>query len=191
MGTPVESLILLEQDVASQRVVDIAFDLAHQLSHFLLSSTQEYAKYFKMLSMGLPKDAVKNALTRDGKDPTIMDLDANKSLKSQLQGSAEPKDDGPMLKDDPVGLVLPCGPCYQVLYQPFLITYHFLAASTSKGIRQIFQNAHHGLTKGCCQKCPCTGWQGPHHNGLGCQQELKISAWRKGGTKGRWTNVEG
>jgi len=27
-----------------------------------------------MLNMGLPKDAVKNALSRDGKDPSIMDL---------------------------------------------------------------------------------------------------------------------
>ena len=59
-----------------------------------------------MLNMGLPKDAVKNALARDGKDPTIMDLDVNKSLKSQLGGNDEPKDAGPPLKDDPVGLVL-------------------------------------------------------------------------------------
>jgi hypothetical protein len=36
-----------------------------------------------MLKMGLPVGAVKNALTRDGKDPSIMDLDPNKSLSYQ------------------------------------------------------------------------------------------------------------
>ena len=35
--------------------------------------------------MGLPIGAVKNALVRDGKDPSIMDLDPNKSTKSQLE----------------------------------------------------------------------------------------------------------
>lgn len=34
--------------------------------------------------MGLPLDAVKNALQRDGKDPTIMDLDHDKSVVFQL-----------------------------------------------------------------------------------------------------------
>ena len=65
-----------------------------------LKEDPEYTKYFKMLSMGLPVDAVKNALARDGKDPTIMDLDPNKSLSSQLD-SAEEKDLGTPLKDDP------------------------------------------------------------------------------------------
>ncbi|CAB9518801.1 Formin-like protein [Seminavis robusta] len=62
-----------------------------------LKDDPEYTKYFKMLNMGLPKDAVKNALERDGKDPSIMDLDPNKSVKSQLGGG----DDGPPLKEDP------------------------------------------------------------------------------------------
>ena len=65
-----------------------------------LKDDPDYAKYFKMLSMGLPVDAVKNALVRDSKDPTIMDLDPNKSLKSQL-GQNEEKDLGIPIKDDP------------------------------------------------------------------------------------------
>ena len=80
-----------------------------------LKEDPEYVKYFKMLSMGLPMGAVKNALSRDGKDPATMDLDPNKSLKSQ-QGSGE-KDMGVPLKEDPeyskyfkmLGMGLPLG----------------------------------------------------------------------------------
>lgn len=54
-------------------------------------------------------DAVKHAMKRDEKDPTIMDLDHDKSLKSQQKEKAEEKEstdesnenDGPALKDDP------------------------------------------------------------------------------------------
>ena len=53
-----------------------------------------------MLKMGLPMGAVKNALQRDGKDPSIMDLDPEKSVKSQTGGGAA-EDDGPPLKEDP------------------------------------------------------------------------------------------
>jgi hypothetical protein len=68
-----------------------------------LKEDPEYNKYFKMLSMGLPKDAVKNALARDGKDPSIMDLDPNKSVKSQIDGSGgqAEMDTGVPLKEDP------------------------------------------------------------------------------------------
>merc|ERR1712238_188641 len=65
-----------------------------------LKDDPEYAKYFKMLKMGLPMGAVKHAVTRDEKDPTIMDLDPNKSVKSQLDKGKE-EDEGPALKDDP------------------------------------------------------------------------------------------
>ena len=51
-----------------------------------LRDSPEYAKYFKMMKMGLPKDAVKNALRRDGKDPAIADLDPEKSLTNQQSG---------------------------------------------------------------------------------------------------------
>jgi hypothetical protein len=42
--------------------------------------------------------AVQNAMQRDGFDPSIMDLDREKSVASQLHKG---KDDGPPLKDDP------------------------------------------------------------------------------------------
>jgi hypothetical protein len=57
-----------------------------------------------MLKMGLPVDAVKHAMKRDEKNPTIMDLDPEKSLKSQqkeVRAGDEKSDDGPALKDDP------------------------------------------------------------------------------------------
>ena len=44
--------------------------------------------------------AVKNALQRDGLDPGIMDLDPEKSLKSQTEGG-DSADTGPPLKEDP------------------------------------------------------------------------------------------
>lgn len=42
-----------------------------------LKDDPEYTKYFKMLKMGLPMGAVKNALQRDEKDPSVSDCDAS------------------------------------------------------------------------------------------------------------------
>ncbi|KAL7522550.1 hypothetical protein ACHAWX_007259 [Stephanocyclus meneghinianus] len=63
-----------------------------------LKDDPKYQKYFRMLKMGLPMGAVQNAMQRDGLDPTIMDLDPDKSVSSQLK---KEEDDGPPLKDDP------------------------------------------------------------------------------------------
>ena len=52
-----------------------------------------------MMKLGLPVGAAKNAMLRDGKDPSIMDLDPNKSLKSQTKN--EVIDTGVAMKDDP------------------------------------------------------------------------------------------
>lgn len=52
-----------------------------------------------MLKMGLPVGAVKNTLVRDGRDQTIMELDPDKSLRSQLKG--ETNGDGPPFREDP------------------------------------------------------------------------------------------
>ena len=49
-----------------------------------LEEDPEFSKYYKMLKMGLPMGAVKNALQRDGKDPAIMDLDPKLSASYQL-----------------------------------------------------------------------------------------------------------
>jgi hypothetical protein len=48
-----------------------------------LEKDPEYSKYFKMLKMGMPKEQVLHAMTRDEKDLSILNLDPNKSLKSQ------------------------------------------------------------------------------------------------------------
>ena len=45
--------------------------------------------------------AVKNAVQRDGLDPSIMDLDPEKSIASQLNKEEELVDNGPPLKEDP------------------------------------------------------------------------------------------
>ena len=70
-----------------------------------------YAKYWKMLKVGLPLGAVMNACERDSVDPTVMKLDPNKSLASQRKTEKdkskagdekeEEADSGPALKDDP------------------------------------------------------------------------------------------
>lgn len=59
-----------------------------------------FQKYFKMFKMGLPDGAVRNAMQRDGVDPSILDLDHSRSLKSQMKSSTE-EDDGVAIKDDP------------------------------------------------------------------------------------------
>lgn len=53
--------------------------------------------------MGLPMGAAKQACVRDGKDPSIMDLDPDRSLTSQKGGNdiSSPIDTNPPLKDDP------------------------------------------------------------------------------------------
>ena len=66
-----------------------------------LKDDPKYSKYFKMAKMGLPVGAVKNAMVRDGMDPSIMDLDPEKSVASQLNKDEDIVDVGPPLKDDP------------------------------------------------------------------------------------------
>lgn len=66
-----------------------------------LKDDPAFSKYFKMLKMGLPTEAVKNAMQRDEIDPSILDLDHSKSLNIQT-GRANQKP-GEVLdwKDDP------------------------------------------------------------------------------------------
>jgi hypothetical protein len=64
-----------------------------------LKDDPKYSKYFKMLKMGLPKEAAKHAMVRDQLDPSILDLDPDKSLKSHKVGGKE--NTGPPLTDDP------------------------------------------------------------------------------------------
>jgi hypothetical protein len=92
-----------------------------------LKDDPKYNKYFKMLKMvsnicslvaslfntylplcllfdpmqGLPLGAVKNALQRDGLDPSVMDLDPERSVASQTRVEEEIVDKDPPLKEDP------------------------------------------------------------------------------------------
>ena len=43
-----------------------------------------FHKYFRMNALGIPMEAAKNACEMDGYDPRVMDLDASRSLESQL-----------------------------------------------------------------------------------------------------------
>ena len=47
-----------------------------------LKDDPAYAKYFKMIKLGLPMGAVKNAMERDGVDPSVMDGDHNAPVPS-------------------------------------------------------------------------------------------------------------
>jgi len=74
-----------------------------------LKKDPKFEKYFRMLAKGLPSGAVRNALIRDGLDASIVDLDPEKSLASQMSGKgggggggADNIDAGPALKDDPM-----------------------------------------------------------------------------------------
>ena len=70
-----------------------------------LKNDPEYQKYFKMLKVGMPRDAVVQALERDGKSGSILDLDPEKPYATQTaeksgDNMGEKKSDVP-IKDDP------------------------------------------------------------------------------------------
>ena len=54
-----------------------------------LHSDPEYAKYFKMLKLGLPRESVIKAIERDGKDVKVLDLDPHRPLAEQKQNADE------------------------------------------------------------------------------------------------------
>ncbi|KAL3782204.1 hypothetical protein HJC23_001024 [Cyclotella cryptica] len=74
-----------------------------------LKNDPEYQKYFKMLKVGMPRDAVEQALERDGKSASVLDLDPEKSYASQMmkdsldesRDEVEEKNPDPPIKDDP------------------------------------------------------------------------------------------
>ena len=66
--------------------------------------------------------AVKNAMQRDELDPTIMDLDHDKSLDSQRPSKIDKVDDGPPLNEDPK---------YQKYFKMLKMVSLFICASLS------------------------------------------------------------
>jgi len=63
-----------------------------------LKNDPEFAKYFKMISMGIPMGAVQQALARDGKDPSTMEMDHDKSYSPKPETKVSTR---PPLRDDP------------------------------------------------------------------------------------------
>jgi len=52
--------------------------------------------------MGIPAGAVQNALKKEGKDTSIIDMDPEKSYASQVKGKDDVKEDSdPPLREDP------------------------------------------------------------------------------------------
>ena len=56
-----------------------------------LKEMEEFAKYFKMLKAGLPKEVVKHSMKRDGKDPDVLDNDPNLPLPVVVPLNQDPK----------------------------------------------------------------------------------------------------
>ena len=56
-----------------------------------LKSDERFSKYFKMLSVGLSKEAVQHRMQRDGLDPKILDMDPDKPYSD---GTDEGRDRG-------------------------------------------------------------------------------------------------
>ena len=64
-----------------------------------LKSDERFSKYFKMLSVGLSKEAVQHRMQRDGLDPKILDMDPDKPYSDGTDKSAT-EASGPPLKSD-------------------------------------------------------------------------------------------
>jgi hypothetical protein len=141
------------------------------------------------ISQGLPMGAVQNAMQRDGLDPSIMDLDHNKSVASQQKKDDD--EDGPPLKDDPkyqkyfkvifliiIVLLLNIF-AHNPLSTVILNEIKMLKMVRTTACNQfdsrrmkimLMQNMFcfviaAGPSKGCCSKCHAKGWLGPNHNG--------------------------
>jgi Formin Homology 2 Domain/Subunit CCDC53 of WASH complex len=54
-----------------------------------LKDDPKFSRYFKMLSVGMPMEVVKHAMTRDGLDPSVMDGDHNKPAGIPLKDDPE------------------------------------------------------------------------------------------------------
>ena len=65
----------------------------------------EYEKHFNMVKMGMPKEMVRQALERDGKDPSIADMDPKQPLvspevKKEEDEVKKEEDSNPPIKEE-------------------------------------------------------------------------------------------
>jgi hypothetical protein len=144
--------------------------------------------------------AVQNAMQRDGLDPTIMDLDHNKSVASQLK---KEEDDEPPLKEDPKYqkyFKVRCFValnwcklefthlsfslfCFQML-QMVRSSYWNLSLRTS---RQLNFALFLGSSNGCCSECNAARRLRSNYYGFGSQQICRESAEER---RRQWTSTE-
>jgi hypothetical protein len=57
-----------------------------------------YEKYFRVMARGVPPEAVKHMMVKEGVDPAVLDCDPNLPLPDAFS----PYTNGPPLKQDPV-----------------------------------------------------------------------------------------
>jgi hypothetical protein len=62
-----------------------------------VSEHPKYAKFFKMLKVGLPRDAVKNKMTQEGVDAAMLDRDPAELIPLNDAPAAAAQDPGPMV----------------------------------------------------------------------------------------------
>ena len=118
IGMPIENVVqALERDgkdpliaemdpnksYESQRKKEKSESQAKEETDVPLKDMPEYTKFFKMIKMGIPLGAVRQALQKEGKDPDIAEMDPNKSLSSQQKAKPKQpeKPSDPPLKEDP------------------------------------------------------------------------------------------
>jgi hypothetical protein len=65
-----------------------------------LKSDERFVKYFKMLTVGLSKEAVQHRMQRDGVDPKILDMDPEKPYSDGSNDTNGNVNKGPPLKSD-------------------------------------------------------------------------------------------
>jgi len=91
--------------VAGATGVDAAADGANAesgaaTSGVALKDDPRFHMYFKMLNVGLPKDAVRHKMVQDNKDPAVLDCDPNQPLPASALASTAASPGAVALKDD-------------------------------------------------------------------------------------------
>jgi hypothetical protein len=93
MGLPIEAVKhAMTRDGLDPEIMDgdHSKPASQKSTNVALKDDPRYAKYFKMLKMGLPLGAVKNAMERDGEDPAVLDSDHDLPHQSPKNKPSEP-----------------------------------------------------------------------------------------------------
>jgi hypothetical protein len=88
-------------------------------------------------------------MTRDGEDPSIMDLDPEKSVAGQLNNKEEELvDKGPPLKDDPKYVKF-----FKMLKMVSAMLFYNAYNVPTLSYICLYLLINTGTARGCCQKC--------------------------------------